>query len=456
VRCRPRVLLLISSVTGITLLLASRAALLRSTAPTPPACLARFEGACLVQHIPGRYPHGELGFRFGRPADVNGDRIPDIAAGSRFADLSRTAMGNVTVWSTSDRARLGHWNGQSQGGLFGHAALILGDLNGDGLSDVVASAPHGSQAASAGEVVALRPRDGRVLWRQYRSSAETFGWHLEPAGDLDADDVPDLFVGAPGARRVYLLSGRTGEELRHYEGEPDEVSFGWYVSKVPDLDGDGRPELVVGVPEFASVLGPAVGRAVLISGSGQRLHTWQGQEPLGMLGEVVAALGQGGGTRIAVSVTHLWDRSKDHPGTVQLYSAISGRWLRSFVGAQPHELYGRMIADIGDWDGDGEDDWTVSAPWYRNGNLGRAGRNEVRSGRTDVVLARVFGNRADTWLGWHIVPGASGIAPGQGLGLWSSALMQDGANNASEGRLEFYLPAVSPDHSREANSSYRP
>ena len=64
-----------------------------------------------------------------------------------------------------------------------------------------------------------------------------FGISVAAPGDLDGDGVPDLFVAAPGHRHSYLISGKTGEELRLL---PDA----WEVAAPGDVDGDGVPDLL--------------------------------------------------------------------------------------------------------------------------------------------------------------------------------------------------------------------
>jgi len=61
-----------------------------------------------------------------------------------------------------------------------------------------------------------------------------------------------------------------------------------------------------------------------------------------------------------------------------------------------------MVVSAGDLDGDGVDDVAIGAPWHRRAAAERAGRVELRSGRTSRVLSELSGDEADCWFGWHI------------------------------------------------------
>src|SRR5207247_1656901 len=183
---------------------------------------------------------------------------------------------------------------------------------------------------------------GKELWRHAETESENLGWDLILAGDQDGDGYGDLFVGAPSgdSGRVYLLSGKDGSVLRTYSPREGAGSFGWYVARLDDLDGDGRPDLAVGAPFAADTDGAKVGGAwALSSASGRELYHWKGTDRRGGVGGVVAAAGD--------------------------------------------------LAAIG-------------APWHRRGTADRVGRVELRSGRSGKVLDEFFGDEADCWFGWHI------------------------------------------------------
>ena len=94
-----------------------------------------------------------------------------------------------------------------------------------------------------------------------------FGSAVTSVGDLDGNGVTDLAVGAreagPGTKKygyVYILlmnaDGTVLSDHQISEGQGGFVGtidnkdfFGYSVSSIQDLDGDGNQELMVGAPE---------------------------------------------------------------------------------------------------------------------------------------------------------------------------------------------------------------
>jgi hypothetical protein len=375
-----------------------------------PFCGVPGGGWCVARRFAGSVRNGELGFRFGEPLDVDGDGKADVAAGARFKLQQKVSQsGDAIVWSGANGDQIRAWDGEWPDGLFGHWVMPIPDLSGDGLADVVIAAPHGATDGSfRGILVARSPKTGEELWKHADTATGNLGWDLTLAGDQDGDGRTDLFVGAPAqfTGRVYLLSGKDGTVLRTFEPRSEGGTFGWYVARVDDLDGDGRPDVAAGAPSAANSDGAKVGGAwVYSSASGKELHHWRGTDPRGGFGGVIAGVGDldgDGKGEIAVAAPGTEDQSRSIPGELRIYSGGTGKELRRWEGKQPGELFGRMIIGAGDLDGDGVEDLAVGAPWYRRDGTDRVGRVELRSAKSGAVLTELFGDEADCWFGWHI------------------------------------------------------
>jgi hypothetical protein len=186
----------------------------------------------------------------------------------------------------------------------------------------------------------------------------------------------------------------------------DGGSLGWYVARLDDLDGDGRPDLAAGTPYATNAAGaPASGVWVLSSADGRVLQHWIDTDRRGAFGSVIASIadldGDGKGD-VAVGSPGTEDQTRSIPGEVRIYSSGTGEELRRWSGTQPGEQYGRMIVATDDLDGDGVADIAVGAPWYRREGADKVGRVEIRSGRNGAVLGELFGDEMDCWFGWHI------------------------------------------------------
>ncbi|MFN2375875.1 MAG: FG-GAP-like repeat-containing protein [Candidatus Binatia bacterium] len=355
-------------------------------------------------------PEGELGFRFGEPLDVDGDGVADIAAGARFkVGEGISKDGVAAVWSGKNGALLRRWEGQLRGALFGHWTTALPDLDGDGLADVVVAAPQARvEGATHGVVSARSAASGNVIWRRFAPREEMLGWDLAPAGDQDGDGRIDLFVGAPSQQggRAYLLSGATGEIVRSYAPPRKREFFGWSIASAGDLDGDGRADLLVGGQPEGGDEGGAPSEVYLFSGAGgAEIRRWSDSDLQASFGEMIAGLGDldgDGRGEIAISSARIGHPEDTEPGKVQVFSGASGALLRQWKGRQPRERFGRMVIGAGDVDGDGTEDIAIGAPRHQAGKAANTGRVELRSGKSDAVLAEWFGDEAEAWFGWHM------------------------------------------------------
>ncbi|RMH01401.1 MAG: hypothetical protein D6702_11580 [Planctomycetota bacterium] len=151
---------------------------------------------------------------------------------------------------------------------FGRALAGAGDVDGDGVPDAAAGAPQ-TLAGGTGWVRALSGVDGATLWTVTGTGAyEEFGRALAGAGDVDGDGDPDLAVGSAqagvglraGSVRVY--DGTTGAHVLSLHGGVPGDQVGWSVAGVGDLDFDGRAEIATGLP-YADSHGADAGRVLV-------------------------------------------------------------------------------------------------------------------------------------------------------------------------------------------------
>ena len=247
--------------------------------------------------------------------DVNGDGLADLLVGAPYNDAGGTNAGrsyvifgkaNTSAVSLSAvAAGTGGFamTGEIRGDQSGISVAAAGDVNGDGLADVLVGALYND--AGGGNAGRSYVVFGKANTKAINLSAvvagtggfaitgeaggDQSGFSVSAAGDMNGDGLADLLVGAPNndvgggnAGRSYVIFGKANTSAVHLSavaagsggfaitGEIVGDQSGFSVSAAGDVNGDGLSDLLVGAP-YSDVGGAGAGRSYVVFGGTQWL-----------------------------------------------------------------------------------------------------------------------------------------------------------------------------------------
>ena len=162
------------------------------------------------------------------------------------------------------------WYGDSSFESLGASVATAGDVDGDGLSDSLVGAPAGAGnpgrawlflGANLINLPGLHQADAIF---EGESNGDAAGSTLMSAGDVDGDGLSDILIGAPKNReggyeagKVYVVTGSSVGLSREisladatwgFAGEGSDDHAGSSLAVAQDMDGDGRSDVVIGAP----------------------------------------------------------------------------------------------------------------------------------------------------------------------------------------------------------------
>ncbi len=367
--------------------------------------------------------------------------------------------------------------GEAIGDRAGTRVEGLGDVDGDGVPDIgVAShwANHAFQTAGRSYVVFAPPTASTVELSEvtngplgYALDGEAVrdiaSWSMAGGGDFNGDGTPDLLVGAPWADtnpcpgappfeegcaqgRGYVVWGHaepisaslaavsSGTAGQAFDG-PDPVAVvGMWLDSVPDLDGDGLDEILLGAPQFDETFG----RVYLIRGdvfAGTRVLDSVGtaidgfvMQGNGHVGRFVSSVGDVNGDGMAdlamaapdvasmAGIVHIvFGKLDDDPVDLEMLETTGQGF--TITSASVNAQLGSSLSALGDVDGDGLDDLILGAPGPGDWDYAANGLAEALPGRAYVVYGKADGAPialadVERGIGGFIIAGEAASAAG--------------------------------------------
>jgi hypothetical protein len=408
---------------------------------------------------------GQFGFATAAVPDVNGNGRWDFAISAQ----------NETHNGTPNGGRVHVYNGRTGGrlytiappvrqtlGSFGWSITGIQDVTGDRRGDIIVGAPWEAAASGSitGRAYLYSGADGQMVraWvSPWGNEMGGFGWATAVVPDVNGDGVPDVVISAPfethpgrgtNCGRVYIFCGRTGIFVRALLSPlgQEHGGFGLAIAGIQDLDGDGRGEVIVAAPHESGRNGPAVaGRVYIFSGAtGRMLRVMASpnQQENGRYGFSLAVGDVTGNGRQDIVVGAPWESPPGLPtdaGRAYVYDGTTGRGVRHLVSPAPRRKgnFGIAVTVMNDINADGRNEVVVSADGdypintqtgaglvyaFSSANWSvvrvfrsRSSQLNGRFGSSLVALPDLIGNgRGELLIGAHQEDSTGGDAPGSG------------------------------------------
>ena len=442
------------------------------------------------------------GFRLGDAIvgihDLNGDGIDDFAITAIGSFMGPPGHVYVVFGTASgfpadiDLATLNGTNGFTLSGpdhSFGRS-LASADVNGDGVADLIIGV-NGDDGYN-GAVYVLYGKHGAFTDLNMTdivaaggvkisgSDTQGFGYSVSAAGDVNGDGVADIVVGAPSSGSdlegsAYVIFGQSGGLPSNFSTSAldgtngfEFVGAGYFgrlgqsVAGAGDVNGDGFDDVIISAYGLGSTYDDAGKGASFVifghSGSfapvlniadvdGFNALTFNGLNYNGWFGKSVAGVGDVNGDGVDDFAVGAW--SDD--AVYVVYGVKSGSGSSLPASLDPTDLdgtngftiagaglFGQVMSNAGDLNGDGIDDLVIGAYGVWPGGVSSGGEVYVVYGRSGVVAPTLNVSSLDGTNGYAI----PGIVEGGHLGLALGSI----ADVNNDGGMDLIISAGQGGH----------
>ncbi|PSL25678.1 FG-GAP-like repeat-containing protein [Dyadobacter jiangsuensis] len=336
----------------------------------------------------------KMGYSVSTAGDFNGDGFSDVIVGIPYYDKDAVDEGRANLYLGSSTffssAITGYGIGSGHAGaLMGINVATAGDIDGNGLSDILIAASQNTNGESKEGSVLVKYGNANAdlnsaasITLQINQPNAQFGYSIAPAGDIDADGYSDLIIGArwytngqgqEGEGATFIYHGSSNGQLSGptiIQGNQYNAAMGNKVSSAGDVNGDGYSDILVG--SYAFDHGQTdEGQVFVFHGSAGTI----GLTPRGvstgttsgaLLGSSVSIIGDynGDGLNDILAGAPNFDGGQVGEGAVFLSfgdAATGTNSMKKLESDQQNAKLGCSVSGAGDHNGDGFDDLVIGA-----------------------------------------------------------------------------------------------